>query len=371
MGDIVKSKKWKKVSLRTSIHIRVLYKDYGMKISEIWRTKFPTLPRRTVAYHAKKDPSDETEDLRKKNRGRPRKMTCTDVRRLRRKVKTLRESDDPNFTAVKLQNVCDLSFVSTKTIHRQLKEIGYQYLNTRQKGILTDEDRRKRTDFCKKCEQLVGDDLWIKAISFYYDGVNFYHKNNPFSDAVAPKAKVWRMPSEGLKVTRKGKKEGNGGNKVRLFVAIAYGKGVIMCEQFPPELTFNGVNYRQFVLEHFPLALKKSANPTQKLILQDGDPVQKSKQARLAYDAVGCSIFDIPARSPDLNPIENVFHNVRRELFKQAKEQRIEKETYDEYAARVMETIKEMPKDLIDRTIESLPDRIKEVVDTKGDRSKY
>ena len=324
-----------------------------------------------MAYHAKKDPSDETEDLRKKNKGRPRKMTCTDVRRLRRKVKTLRQSDDPNFTAVKLQKVCDLSFVSTKTIHRQLKSIGYQYLNTRQKGILTDDDRRKRTDFCKKCQQLVGDDLWIKAISFYYDGVNFYHKSNPFSDAVAPRAKVWRMPSEGLKVTRKGKKEGNNGKKIRLFVAIAYGKGVIMCEQFPPGLTFNGVNYRQFVLDHFPLALKKSANPKQKLILQDGDPVQKSKQARLAYDEVRCSIFDIPARSPDLNPIENLFHNVRRELFKQAKEQRIEKETYDEYAARVMETINNMPKDVIDRTIESLPDRIEAVVNTKGDRSKY
>ena len=91
----------------------------------------------------------------------------------------------------------------------------------------------------------------------------------------------------------------------RLFVAIAYGKGVIMCEQFPPDLRFDGVNYRQFVLEHFPLALEKSTNPVQKLVLQDGDPVQKSRQAHLAYDAVRCSIFDIPARSPDSNPIEN------------------------------------------------------------------
>ena len=86
-----------------------------------------------------------------------------------------------------------------------------------------------------------------------------------------------------------------------------------------------------------------------------------------AYDAVQCSIFEIPARNLDLNSIENLFHNVRCELFKQGKEQRIENEAHDEYAARMMETIMDMLKDLIGRTIKSLHDCIKDVVDTKGD----
>ena len=67
-----------------------------------------------------------------------------------------------------------------------------------------------------------------------------------------------------------------------------------------------------------------------------------------AYDAVQCSIFEIPARNLDLNSIDNLFHNVRRELFKRGKEQRIEKELYDEYATRMMVTIMHMLKDLID-----------------------
>ena len=74
-------------------------------------------------------------------------------------------------------------------------------------------------------------------------------------------------------MTRKGRKE------VRLFVAIAYGKGVTMCEQFRPDQKFDGVNYREFVLDHFPLALEKNTNPVQKLVLQDGDLVQKSRDA--------------------------------------------------------------------------------------------
>ena len=62
------------------------------------------------------------------------------------------------------------------------------------------------------------------------------------------------------------------------------------------------------------------------------------------YDAVQCSIFEIPARKLDLISIENWFHNVRCELFKQGKEQRIENEAHDEYAARMMETIMDVMK---------------------------
>ena len=48
------------------------------------------------------------------------------------------------------------------------------------------------------------------------------------------------------------------------------------------------------------------------------------------YNAVWCSIYEIPARRLDLNLIESLFYNARCELFKQAKEQRIEKEAYEE-----------------------------------------
>ena len=73
----------------------------------------------------------------------------------------------------------------------------------------------------------------------------------------------------------------------------------------------------------------------------------------MLYDAVGYSSFVNPACSPDLIMIDNLFHNMRCELFKHAKEQIIERQAYEEYAARMMETIMDMLKDLIDRTIES------------------
>ena len=213
--------------------------------------------------------------------------------------------------------------------------------------------------------------MWIKRISFYYDGVSFVHKLHPFGDAMAPSGKIWRTKKEGLTLTAKGKKEGYNGKSVRLFVAIAHNKGVIMVEQWDPETRFTGENYRKFVVKHFPKAFRKSANPRNKLVLQDGCPVQKSVQAHLGYAEVGCKIFRIPARSPDLNPIENMFNEVRKKLSMQARDNRIMDESYEEFQTRVFETIKATPIDYINKTIESLHGRIGMVIRSKGKRIKY
>ena len=60
--------------------------------------------------------------------------------------------------------------------------------------------------------------------------------------------------------------------------------------------------------------LSISVNPTGKLFLQDGDRSQNSKKAKTALDEVGSRQFSIPPRSPDLNPIENIFNLVKAKL---------------------------------------------------------
>ena len=44
----------------------------------------------------------------------------------------------------------------------------------------------------------------------------------------------------------------------------------------------------------------------------DNDPSQRSLAAKTAIKEEGCELFCIPARSPDLNPIENMFHIVKK-----------------------------------------------------------
>ena len=83
------------------------------------------------------------------------------------------------------------------------------------------------------------------------------------------------MDRERLEITRKGKKEGNNGCPVKLFVAIACQKGVIMCDQWDPNTPFLGIHYKEFVKKHFSVAFECSANPKNKLVLQDRCPIQK------------------------------------------------------------------------------------------------
>ena len=122
MADQRAPKRWSKVPLKTSMHIRVLHQTVGWSVSQIRRDMYPRIPLSTVRYHAKLSQDDDgAEDKRKSNPGRPSKLSATDLRRLRRKVDTLRRTDSPNFSAVTLAKVCGLDHVHKTTIHRALK----------------------------------------------------------------------------------------------------------------------------------------------------------------------------------------------------------------------------------------------------------
>ena len=43
------------------------------------------------------------------------------------------------------------------------------------------------------------------------------------------------------------------------------------------------------------------------LLVMDNDPSQRSMVAKDALQEIGAELVEIPARSPDLNPIENIF----------------------------------------------------------------
>ena len=96
------------------------------------------------------------------------------------------------------------------------------------------------------------------------------------------------------------------------FVAIAYGECAISCEQYFGTLT--GESFAEHVRQYFPAIFQNSSNPREKSFLQDGDPRQVSMATHCAMDDVVCRMFAIPPRSPDINPIENSYPLVKRQL---------------------------------------------------------
>ena len=76
----------------------------------------------------------------------------------------------------------------------------------------------------------------------------------------------------------------------------------------------DGAYFADFVQKNFRELIRKSCNPSGKMFVQDGDPSQKFAIARKAMQEVGVQVHSIPPHSPDINPIENVFHLLDRKL---------------------------------------------------------
>ena len=74
----------------------------------------------------------------------------------------------------------------------------------------------------------------------------------------------------------------------------------------------NAVYFSEFVRRNFPALFH--GRERRKIFVMDNDPSQTSAMAMKAIGDQGAQLFCIPARSPDLNPIENVFHIVKSNL---------------------------------------------------------
>ena len=131
----------------------------------------------------------------------------------------------------------------------------------------------------------------------------------------------------------------------------------------------NGANFANFATEYFPETFRTVQKGNR--LVHDGCPVLNSAIVKAAYKDLGVKVIPIPARSLDLNPVENVFNLVRRDLRKQAIEKRITSESYDAFCCRVRQTLLNFPVDIINKTIETMAKRLREVIATNGYRTKY
>ena len=363
--------KYQKIPDDVSVYVRYLFQDKGMKMTEICE-RFPKYPQRTLYRHAKKPIGEKPLDKRHKNPGRPKKLSERDGRKLKSEIYKLR-SKRGVFNSTHIQEAAGISKAqcSNRTVRRCLNDAGFGYLQCRKKGQVTKTDLKKRVKFARDCKKNYTDDFWTNGISFYSDGVAWAHKTNPCEYAKTNRTRTWRLRSEGLSVhcTAKGKKEGVGGRVAKFFVAISHGSGVVHVEPFHEVL--NGESYANFVRKKFNKIFKKCKGKHGKQFLQDGDPSQNSAKAKAAMSKIKCKLFGIPARSPDINVIENVFHLVGKQIREDALDQNITKETFEEFSDRCQRTLENFPQETIDKTIESLWKRMDEIIKRKGTRIEY
>ena len=306
-----------------------------------------------------------------KKMGRPRTLNERDERKILRQIEVFRREDNAGrFSLDQIRKAAGLGAVPLYTIRRVLLRHGFAYRQARKKGLLTAKDLRKRYNFAMKMKRERSGDVWKNEISFYLDGKSFVHKMNPLSTCASPTERVWRKRSEGMEkgCTSRGSKCGTGGRKVNFLVCISHGHGVCSVTQYEK---MDGAYFTSFVKNEFPRLFRDFGKTEEKLWIQDGDPSQNCKSAREAWKSLGAKLLQIPPRSPDVNPIENVFHLAVKALEKDTMEQVITHETFEQFVARVRRILHDIPISVIDKTIESVEKRINLIIANKGKRLKY
>ena len=98
---------------------------------------------------------------------------------------------------------------------------------------------------------------------------------------------------------------------------------------------------------------------------QDNDPKHTSILIRKYFEDYGIVKLDWPSNSPDLNPIENVWHLLKLKMSK------IIYETKEEFIKCIEESWKEIKVETIDNIIKSMPNRLHKLIENNGDRIDY
>ena len=71
-------------------------------------------------------------------------------------------------------------------------------------------------------------------------------------------------------------------------------------------------------------------------------------------------------KSPDINPIENIFNFSKAQLHADALQRNVNKESFEQYSKRVKHTPENLSIDYIDKTIGSMDKRMTQIINQRG-----
>lgn len=129
----------------------------------------------------------------------------------------------------------------------------------------------------------------------------------------------------------------------------------------------NGEEYANVLRTFLPQMKEQIENP---IFVQDNASIHMVEEVQNVIIDHNVETLNWPARSPDLNPIENLWGWMVKKLNQMINDQG-EAQNERELFRRVKEVFDEVDNELIAKYYESMIRRLQAVIDERGSRTKY
>ena len=243
--------------------------------------------------------------------------------------------------------------VSAKTVSRVLKKGDFRSRIQKRKPFISKANRKKRLDFAKKYAHMPLS-FWKKIVWSDESKFELYKQKM--------KRKVWLKSNENsnLKCTFPTMKKADG--SLMLWGCFSWSSvGNLLLTNS----TLNAEKYISLLTDNLDQSLLKMENSNNFIFQQDNAPIHKAKKTIKYFEDSNIELLEWPPQSPDLNPIENIWALLDKNITIENRRNR------DEFFKSLVDAWNNLSLDVLKNLVESLPRRLEAVVKSKGGNTKY
>ena len=311
--------------------------------------------------------------VHRKKQGRPRALSEADIDFLERRLHDLilKSMGKYHVTAAMVKRSARCK-VSVKSIQLAFRKRRIFFRKKREKPLLTEDDVKARYAWAIKYRHKTRA-WWLKAFDAAIDGKLFkvyLNGKERLRDAKHATYGAYRKPSKGLHpacVRPKGSLHHNTGAKGCLIQAAVGHDRVMLWHEI--DGSWSGRVATTMYTGPLKMALRRNyPNKRTHKVLEDNDPTgYKSGAGVAAKRASKIDVFEIPCRSPDLNPLDySIWSEVNKRMRAQERTWKTKKESRDQYVARLKRTAQGLDRAFVDDAIGNLAVRSERLYQAKG-----